>query len=450
MFISIKPIMLKRPVQFTLASILLLSVQVLNTTFAADLHEIYLLARDSDPQYRQVVAANQATLEQRPQAISQMLFSVDLSANTFNHNQSISSQAFGFTGDVGFNTHGFILNITQPIFHRDRFLKLKQASSKIQQANAELAAAQQDLIIRVAESYFNVLSAKDNLEFAVAEKKSLSRQLEQSQQRFEVGLTAITDVQEARAGHDRAVADEIEAKNNVDNTLEALREIIGVYQTGLAILGDSMPLVSPEPDDIDTWTDTALKQNLDVAAALHAVDTEREEVKVQYAGHLPTLDLGVTRSFNTSGGRFGSTKVHDTALGLRLNIPLIQGGFVSSKTREALHRLDEQLQRLEQARRQAQRATRESFLGVISGISRVKALKQALISSETALYATRSGFEVGTRTAVDVVDSERVTFQARRDYARARYDYILDTLRLKRAAGTLSTDDILTVNQWLN
>jgi len=211
-----------------------------------------------------------------------------------------------------------------------------------------------------------------------------------------------------------------------------------------------MPLISPQPAEIDVWTQMALKQNLDILASRHAVDTARKEIKRQLAGHLPTVDVVARHSFSETGGRFGLFERTETAVGLELNVPIFQGGFVSSRVRETHARLNEQLERLEQARRSAQRLTRQAYLGVISGISRVKALKQTVVSSETALQATEAGFDVGTRTAVDVVAAERATSQARRDYARARYDYLLDTLRLKQSSGTLSKEDLSHVNGWLN
>ena len=420
--------------------------------FPVDLLEIYGYALDSDPQYQQVAATKRAVLEQRPQALAQLLPSLSFSANAFTNEQEIDSifNPLGQGGKVTYGSHGYSLDLTQPLFRGDRIMQYLQADNRIKQADAELMAAQQDLILRTTEAYFEVLAAYDNLGFAEAEKRSLSRQLDQAKQRFDVGLTAITDVQEAQAGHDRAFAAEIEARNNVDNAWEALREITGAYFSDPAALGDTMPLVSPQPEEIDAWTGAALEQNLNILAARHAVDTARREIKRRKAGHLPTVDMVARHSLDESGGRFGSIESTTSSVGVQLNIPLFQGGYVSSRVRESHERLDAEMQRLEQARRNAQRLTRQAFLGVISGISRVKALKQAVVSSETALLATEAGFEVGTRTAVDVVAAERATSQARRDYARARYDYLLDTLRLKQASGSLSPQDLQEVNRWLN
>jgi len=417
---------------------------------AADLLSVFALAETEDPIYGEARASYRAILETKPQARSQLLPLINLSANTFRNNQKVSTEAFS-TGDrePEFTSRGYALDITQPLFRADAFLTFKQSDSIIQKAQAELSVSQQDLILRVAERYFEVLAAYDNLIFANAEKKSLQRQLDQANQRFEVGLTAITDVQEARAGYDRAVAGEILAGNTIDNALENLREITGEYIENFSGLGENMPLVSPEPDEIDAWTKISLEQNLSIIAAKENLKTARQEINIQRAGHFPTLDLVASKRYDNSGGRFGLTQLHSDSIGLELNVPLYQGGLVNSRTREAQERFNQAMEQLEQQHRSAQRSTREAYNGVISGISQVKAFKQALISTEAALQATTAGFEVGTRTAVDVVASERATLQAKRDYARARYDYILHTIQLKKAAGTLSPDDLNQINSWL-
>lgn len=425
----------------------------LNPVHAVDLLEIYRFAQESDPQYQQAAAEKSAVIEQRPQALAQLLPALTFSANTFSNDQEILRSAFNPSGSlddtVSFNSHGYNLDLTQPLFRGDRIIGYLQSGHRVKQAEAELVAAEQDLMIRATAAYFDALAAQDNLSFAGAEKKSLGRQLEQVRQRFEVGLSAITDVQEAQAGYDRAFAAEIEARNNVDNAQETLREITGQYFSGLAGLGEVMPLSSPEPEEIETWTSLALEQNLNVLAARHGVDVARKETKRQIANRLPTLDMVARHALNRSGGRFGAFKSETTSVGVQLNVPLYQGGAINSRVRETRARLTAALERLEQERRRAQRLTRQAYLGVISGISRVRALKQAVASSETALQATEAGFEVGTRTAVDVVAAEQLVSQARRDYARARYDYLLSTLRLKRASGALSSEDLSQVNRWL-
>ncbi len=418
---------------------------------ATDLVEAFNLALQSDPEYRRVAAAKRAVMEQKPQAISQLLPSVQATGNSYYNDQDISSAFIpvGEGGGVKFNSHGYSLNISQPVFRFDRFVRLLQANTRIRQAEAEYAAAEQALMVRLTERYYLVLANLDNLAFAEAEEKSLNRQLDQAKQRFDVGLTAITDVQEAQAGYDRAVAQRIAAANGVDNSREALREIIGIYLESQPALSEDMPFVEPDPADLDQWTETALAQNLEVVAAKESVEASRQEIKVQNSGHLPTLDAVAQYGYDKTGGRFGATKIHSDVVGLELNVPLFQGGYVSSRAREARARLDENLERLETSLRSVQRQTRESYLGVVSGISQVHAFKQALISSETALRATEAGFEVGTRTAVDVIAAERVLSEAKRDYARAKYEYIQNFLLLKQAAGTLSPEDLARLNQWL-
>lgn len=420
---------------------------------ATDLLDTYALAEGSDPIYQEARANYRATLESKPQARAQLLPQIGLSASTFRNQQDITTggpDTFGGAGEVEFTSRAYSLDLRQPLFRAPEYQQYQQADSIVKRADAELRAARQDLILRVAEAYFDVLAAEDNLEFARAEKRSLEQQLEQAEQRFEVGLTAITDIREAEAGYDSAVAQVIEAENAVDNAREALRELTGQYVSELNELNDEIPLVKPEPADIDEWTSRSQEQNINITAAEFALETADKEIDVQKAGHLPTLDLVASTGYDKTGGRFGSTRTHADAIGLELNVPLFSGGATTSRTREARDLYDASLQRLHATRRNAQSLTRQSYLGVISGISRIEALKKAVVSNETALEATNAGFEVGTRTAVDVVAAERALSDARRNLARARYDYIINTLRLKQAAGILSDQDLALVNRWLN
>lgn len=460
-------------------ALMIVGIGVAAPSGAEDLAAIYTLAEQQDPQFQQVEASRRAILAVKPQARAQlMLPSVTISANVTRNFQDISigdTQAQGSipvtdiqgggvigvisaTGLQGvsrggyseFTSGDYTLSITQPVYHYDRTLQYRQADTRIQQANAELGAARQDLIIRVAERYFDVLAAMDTLEFAGAEKQALFQQLDQAKQRFEVGLVAITDVQEAQAGYDRAVADWIQAENLLENTGEALRELTNEYHQTLLKLGEEIPLIAPVPPDIDRWIAKSLEQNLRLAAAFQATKVARQEIARQSAGHRPTLDLIASHSSSTTGGRFGQADIDSSAIGLQFNLPIYQGGQVNLRTREAQHRHEEALARLEQERRAAHRQAHDAYLGVITGISRVKALRQAVISNQISSEATQAGFEVGTRTGVDVVNAQGRVFQAKRDYAQSRYNYILDTLRLKRAAGTLTPADLTQINTWLS
>ena len=420
---------------------------------AEDLLQVYRLAEQKDPQFQGVQSTYQAILEHVPQARARLLYpNLSLSANTTENWQDIQyNSGFSFLpgGNYSYNSRGYSLNLTQPVFHWDRYVQLKQAGSEVRQAQLEVDSARQDLILRVAQRYFDVLAAIDNVDFSRAEKEALARQLDQTQQRFKVGLIAITDVQEAKAGYDLSVADEIAAKKALDDAHEALREIAGDLGKDLAQLGNTLPLIAPQPADADKWTGTALKQNLKLASAEVSAEIANREIDVQKAGHYPSVDIVGSHGSNITGGQFGHTDTDASAIGVELNVPIYSGGLVVSRTREARFRHEASLDQVEAQRRAATRQARDAYAGVISGISRVDALKQALKSNQTALEATEAGFAVGTRTAVDVVTQERELFGAKRNYARARYDYILDTLRLKQAAGTLSPADLIEINKWL-
>jgi outer membrane protein len=235
----------------------------------------------------------------------------------------------------------------------------------------------------------------------------------------------------------------------VDDAREALHEVIGEDPGEIVALKEDIPLLTPEPQNLDLWANKALVQNLRVAAAGAAVETAREEIDRQAAGHLPTLDLVGSHGFATAGGRFGNVDTDGTSIGVQLALPIFSGGAVVSQTREAVERHEQTEEQMEQIRRASYRQTREAYLGVMAGISRIKALKQAVQSSEVSVASTQAGLEVGTRTAVDVVVTQQALFRTRRDYARARYDYLLDTLRLKLAAGTLAAGDLNAINGFL-
>lgn len=417
---------------------------------AEDLLEVYQQALEADARLQAAEAAHRAALEVRPQSRAALLPQVSAGANAAYSDENVHESDSPISGgDQDYNSHGYSLSLQQAVFRRPASIQVEQADSRITTADARLADARQALVVRVAEAYFNLLKAQDNLEFARAEKKAIGQQLRQTRQRFEVGLTAITDVKEAQARYDLATAQEIEARNGVDSAREALREITGMEPARLAELSEGMPLVSPEPEDIKRWVETAMEQNPQLLAATGAAKTARQEIDRREAEHLPTVDLVAEHGYNDTTDRTFGSASSDTTLSVQLNVPLYQGGRLSSRDREAAHLHDQARQELEQARRSTIRNTRSAYLDVMAGISRVKALKQSLVSTKTALEATEAGFEVGTRTAVDVLNSQRELFRARRDYAGARYDYLLATLRLKQAAGLVNENDVERINGWL-
>ncbi len=430
---------------------LLLVMYTGSSVQAIDLAGVYQMALSSDPRYQAAGAANRAAQEFKPLARGELLPDLSLSANASQNFLDVQeATTVSRLGSSDFSSTEYSLNLTQPVFRRDLFIQLGQADSRIEQSDAEYAFALQELILRSAQRYFDVLAAQDTLTFARSALEAFEQQLRQSQQRFEVGLIAITDVEEAKAGVALARAQVILAENQVDVAREALREVTGEFHLDLDGLSERMILVSPEPANIDRWTEIALKQNRTLAASLSSSQIAREEIRRQSAGHLPTLDIvGSYGRDDANGGTLGGSTVDQGVIGLQLNFPIYQGGLVVSRTRQARQLYQQSLDELEQQRRAVERQTRDAYLNVISGISRVKALEQAVRSTETARAAIEAGFQVGTRTSTDVLDAERDVFEAKRDLSVSRYDYIVNTLTLKQAAGTLSDVDLGLINAWL-
>ena len=404
---------------------------------AVDLLGVFGDAIVSDPEFLAASADNRAVREVRTQAASGLLPRAHISLETAWNERDRRDD---------YRSESIVLDIEHSIYRRDRRIALNQADRRIEQADALYAAARQALIVRVAERYFGVLETQDDLSSAQATREAFEQQLTESRKRFEVGMIAITDVEEAQAGYDLSKAQLIAAENALDIAHEALRETTGEYSANLAPLGE-VQLVMPAPADIDQWTEVALERNLRLLAARHDAEIARQEIERIEAGHYPTLDVVASLGFNDSESRAGDNRLVN--VGLRLNLPLYTGGSVVSRTRESRHRYQYTLEALERERRRVQRETREAYLGVNSGISRVRALEQAVRSSEAAANAIDTGFQVGIRTSVDVLESQRDLFRALRDLSKARYRYILDLLRLKRAAGILSEDDLRLISDWL-
>jgi outer membrane protein len=417
-----------------------------------DLLEVYRQAVQEDAQLQRVQANYEAVLESHQQAEAKALLpTVSINANVYGNQQNISLQgnSLGIGGNSQFLSNNYSLNISQPLFHRDRLIALDQADRKSRLAEVELAAAQQELMLRVVERYFAVLAAQDSLAFAQAQQKTLAKQLHLTQQRFAVGEIAITDVPEAEAGHDRSMADEIEAQRHLNSALESLREITGTDYQSLVKLSDDIPLMPPQPEDEIRWIELALSQNLKLNTVQLAVEIAVEEIRRESAGHYPTLDLVGNHGYTSTGGQFGTVNIDTSSVGLAFNLPIYEGGQVNSKSREAAHRYDEKCAELKQEQRAIHRQTRDAYLGVITGISQVKALHKTVQSIDSALLNIRAGIEVGSRATLDLVIAERESYRVQRDYAQARYDYLLNSLRLKQATGSLSPDDLQQINHWL-
>ncbi len=421
----------------------------LQSAWAADLMEIYDLARNNDPALRAAEAARRAAIEAKPQARALLLPNVGLRGDVSREMYDPRNPQPGEVKTFSTNQN-YTLSVNQPVYRWDRIVQLRQADSQVAQAEAEYRAAEQALMVRAAERYFGVLAAIEDLRFAQAERDAIARQKEQAEQRFDVGLIAITDVLEARAGYDLAVSSVVFAENQLESAKDALREVIGELPGKLQQLTQALELLPPDPASMDAWVQRAKEHNLQIIATRAAVEAARREIERRRAGHHPTLDLNASYTYrDLNFGGIYPLERDDSSIALQLNIPIYQGGLVSSQTRQAAERYMEAKERLEEQWRQIERQTRDAYRGVVNGIAQVKALRQALASTETAVKAAEAGFEVGTRTMVDVLNTQRERFRSQRNLARARFDYLLSILRLKQAAGSLSPDDVAQINAWL-
>jgi outer membrane protein len=417
--------------------------------FAQNLVDIYRLAEQNDATLKIAQANYEAAMKSLPIAISSRRPQVNLSVqqslketnNSIINNSNNTNQNSGYT-----------LSLSQTIYNAQTSAQVDAAEASEQEAAATLEVAEQDLIIRVTTSYFDILAAQDNVKFALAEKNAIARQLEQAKKRFEVGLIAITDVYEAQAFYDQSLAQSLLIDNQLDNSFQALQVMTAQpSSSALAELNKQMPLIIPQPADIQAWVDTSLKNNPGLVSAMAASNAARFELRGQDRAHYPIVDF--TASYNDSridDDLLGDYNLDYFDLMVKLNVPLFTGGRIdAARQKSASIYLSAQNNALLQNRLTSQQ-TRIAYLGVISGIGQVNAFKQSLKSSTTGLKATEAGFEVGTRTSVDVLVSLRETFRAQRDYSIARYDYLINTLKLKQAAGLLSSEDLIAINRWLS
>lgn len=426
---------------------------------AEDLMDIYRLALDNDPQLRAAGAQRRSTGEFKRQAFANFLPNLTGSANMTRGDTDRSIGGF----DIELpntDTENYRLELRQSIYDGANYAQYDQSKAQVSGADADYEAAFDSLMLRSAERYFAVLTAEDALKFAVAEEKANARQLEQAEQRYEVGLTAITDVHEARASYDRARANVIVAQNSLDDSKEALSELTGTRVATISRLKEDYPLVAPEPNDSEYWVQTALATNPTLGSRQFAVTAAEEGIRRQRSGHYPTLDAVLSYNDFTDNklpltGDLGDVITTtdfvntQTQIQLQLQVPIYAGGATQSRVRQAVADYDQAVDLMEQERRAVIRQTRNNFRAVIAGMSEVQAFGQTVVSAQSALEATEAGFEVGTRTIVDVLIAQRSLFQAQQDYSRARHDFILDHFRLRASAGTIEVADIQRINSVL-
>ncbi len=351
----------------------------------------------------------------------------------------------------------YTLQLDQTIFDLAAWFSFQSGKDTTRQAEAQLAADQQDLIVRTAQAYFNVLRARDNLEATRAEERATKRQLEQTQQRFDVGLIAITEVHEARAIYDSTLVQRLDQEGALATALEALTVITNQTHSNLWDLKENYVVATPEPADRDTWVEFALANNLALAAARYGTEAAAKNARSKKAGRLPTLSGSISRteqSVETELGISGAfidlpSDADTNALMFNLRVPIYNGGLIGAQARQAWEQYNAAQQRLIDLKRQTIQQTRAQHIAVVTDVARVSARQKSIISARSALDATRAGYEVGTRNIVDVLQAQRSLYSAMRDYSNARYDYVIDMLKLKQQAGTLTPDDINQLEVWL-
>ena len=423
----------------------------------ADLLAVYRDAVAYDAQFAAARVALDAGREKLPQGRSGLLPTLGLSANTAWNRQATEVRSTPPTSaSTEYNTNGWTVSLSQPLFRWQNWVAYTQSELAVVQAEAQFGLARQELIVRAAQAYFDVLLAQDTLATAKAQKVAIAEQLESAKRNFEVGTATITDTHEAQARYDLTSAQEIAALNDLNVKRQVLRTVIGKEPEGLKNLRPGVQLAGPQPDDMGKWVDMAESASASVQIYQALYEIAAREIEKQRAGHYPTLDLVANRSRSSNTGSYSLGAVRpgsDTdvnAIGLQLSIPIFAGGAVMSKDREAVALKEKASADLENARRTAALNARSAYLGVSSGLAQVKAYEAALTSSQSALDSNKLGYEVGVRINIDVLNAQSQLYDTKQKLAKARLDTLAALLKLKAAAGSLSEDDVAAINALLD
>ncbi|KTD26118.1 outer membrane protein TolC [Legionella lansingensis] len=430
---------------------LILTVSLSPFVHATDLMDIYLQALENDPTFKQAYSTYMSNTEAIPQARAALYPQLTVSGQASRNIESV--RAAGASVAATYNSNQWTVTTSQAVFNYQAWSQVQQAKDSVKAAQATFNDAAQDLILRTAKAYFDVLLARDTLNFAEAKKRANKRQFEQAEQRFKVGLDAITSVYEAKAAYDQSVAEVISARNNQINRNEDLRKLTNHIYEHLSPLRDStIPLIKPEPDNADEWVNTGLLQNYKLFSAKYSLQAARENIKVQAAGNWPTFAIqGNAQQINNQAppSFFIPSRQSTANIAIAMNFPVVQGGLVQSQTRQAQFNFQTSSQELEQVYRDVVVNSRIAFNTIIDGISKVKADRQTIISQQNSLESTEAQFQVGTRTMVDVVNAQQRLFEAQEQLARDQYGLINAILNLKYLAGTLNVNDLEEINSWL-
>ena len=424
-----------------------------NSAGAEGLLEMYRLAVRNDPRLAAARFDQEASQKSRRAALAGLLPTVIGSTENTQERQNILSSQNAVIG-AGFSKFpitDWTLTITQPLFRLAAWERLRQSEAGEKQALAQRIAAEQALIVRVATSYLGVLAAQDNVSFATAERTSVGSQLQLAKERVARGLATIVNLHDAQARFAQTEAQEVDAKNTLDDAQQAMREIIGTLPRSYAPLKEEIPTARPDPENVDQWIETAVKQNPGLESKRFAAEVAVQEMRKQRAGYAPTLDLVGRYDNRKQGGTLfgGGSHVETTDLSLKVNVPFYEGGLTTAATEEAALRHSKALQDVEAEQRAVDRQTRAAYLGVVGALARVQALQQGVVSQQSALKAKQESYRAGLLTLLAVLDAERDLYFVRRDYAKARYDYLLNRLKLKQATGSLADADLEAIDRLL-
>ncbi|MES2878708.1 MAG: TolC family outer membrane protein [Pseudomonadota bacterium] len=420
---------------------------------AQSLVDLYESARGFDASYQSAKSQYEATLARADQAKAAILPTANLALNASRSNQNYTPEG-GTKNELSYGTQSATVSASQPLYRPGNWASYKQGIKQVDLAQAQLTAADQDLIVRVSQGYFDVLASQDSLTFVKAQKAAVAEQLASAKRNFEVGTSTITDTREAQARYDLVVAQEIAAENDLRVKQIALDQLVGKTGTQPKALAQPLALPPLLPNDVTTWVGQSDAGHPNIQQAQIALDVAQLETKKAVAGHKPTLDLTASYSaINNQDGSSnltpGSSRANLGTIGLAFNLPLFAGFATQNRIKETLALEDKARNDLEGTKRSVAQNTRTAFFGVQSGQGQVKALEAAEASSQSALDANKLGYQVGVRINIDVLNSQSQLFQTKRDLARARYDVLVGSLRLRQANGTLKADDLQGVNALL-
>ena len=433
--------------------IALIGFLMMQPCLAENLLAAYQQALESDPTFKVAEAQWEAARQLAPISRALLLPSLSGKAST---SRSHTDQNLDNVSTIFYQTtKQYSLNLSQILFDYKAWGGLKNANAQVKQGRATYNAAAQNLMLRVATAYLGVLQAYDQWLATQAQKRSLTQQLEQTRAQYQVGLIAITGLEQVKASYDATLAQEIANQNIISNKLEELRAITGAFYTRIAGITADLPLVSPNPSRINDWTDIAAQQNYTLQAANYGMVAARENVKIQRAGHFPSITATGNYSYDNQtgstvdGSELAPSSDRVASVGVDVNFPIYHGGLVTAQTRQAGAQYAAASAQMEQTYRSTLTQTREAYLGVISGISKLKADKQAIVSNQSSLDATKAGYTAGNNTIVDVLQQQYSLYAAQTNYATDQYSYLLNILNLKLAAGTLSPSDLGQIDTWL-